>query len=149
MNADAQKNHPVLRERDRHRLHCAAGALRLTRGDGLLIAMVAITALLGALVGRTYYAAGADMVEIRVGNADVTIYPLHEDRIVEARGPRGATTVVIRGAKVFVAASPCRDGLCMKMGPIGEEGGIIACVPNEVTVTVRGRRSETFDAVAR
>jgi hypothetical protein len=123
--------------------------LGFTRGDIILIAAAAALAALFALAGTRFFASEADTVEIRTGGADVVVYPLQEDRTVEARGPKGTTVVVIRGGRVSVAASPCRDGLCMKMGPIGKEGGVIACVPNEVVVTVSASGAETFDAVAR
>jgi hypothetical protein len=86
-------------------------------------------------------------VKIEVDGKPVYLLPLDKDRTVSVEGPEGRTTVEIRGRKVRINESPCRNKLCIKQGWI--RSGAIICLPNRVVVTVGDRdgKHEIVDAI--
>ena len=76
------------------------------------------------------------------------IYPLGTDRTERVPGPRGDTTVVIRGGRAFVEDSPCPDKLCVRMPAISQPGQWIACLPNRVMVRIRGTSGAQVDQLS-
>jgi hypothetical protein len=75
-------------------------------------------------------------------------YDLHEDREVVVEGPLGETLVIIKGGEVWVADSPCREKICIKMGKKKRTRDQIVCVPNRVIVEIKGE-SEAVDGITR
>ncbi len=69
------------------------------------------------------------------------LYPLNEDRRIEARGPLGITTVHIEHGGVHVEDSPCTNKVCIAMGTIHSSGQFVACLPNRVFVRITGGAS--------
>lgn len=65
---------------------------------------------------------------------------LQTEQTIALQGPLGETIVEIRGGKVGVAFSPCPDGTCIKMGKIPDNGGFIACLPNQVIIRKKGAK---------
>jgi hypothetical protein len=70
------------------------------------------------------------------------LYPLSSDREISISGPLGVTIVEIRGKSVRIADSPCPNKTCIAAGAIDKPGQWIACLPNQVLVSVEGRRSD-------
>jgi hypothetical protein len=70
------------------------------------------------------------------------VYPLSPDRELRVAGPLGDTVVEIRGKSVSIADSPCRNKTCIAAGSIGKPGQWLACLPNEVFVSIEGRRAD-------
>jgi hypothetical protein len=64
-------------------------------------------------------------------------------------GPLGDTVVVIENGSVRVVSSPCPEKICIKTGRISKPGQWIACLPNKVFISIRGRRSEQPDAISQ
>lgn len=120
----------------------------MTRGDRILITILALVALI--LVPVVALAqAGGDHVVIE-GPYGRSSYAIDEDRVVEVQGRSGIVSVEIAEGSVRVIGSDCPDGVCMSSSPIDRDGGVIACVPNGVTVSVRGDRArEGVDAISR
>ena len=77
------------------------------------------------------------------------VLPLNEDKTVSVVGSEGKTIVEIRGNKVRIIDSPCRNKLCIRQGWV-ETGGVV-CLPNKVVVTIRGHEDNDrgVDAVTR
>ena len=86
-------------------------------------------------------------VKIEVDGKPVYLLPLDKDRTVSVEGPEGRTAVEIRGRKVRINESPCRNKLCIKQGWI--RSGAIICLPNRIVVTVGDRdgKHEIVDAI--
>lgn len=74
---------------------------------------------------------------------------LNRDSIINVQGPIGTTVVKISNRQVRILSSPCRDKLCMHMGAIDARGGVLVCVPNEVSVRIVSDENELFDALTR
>jgi hypothetical protein len=79
------------------------------------------------------------------------LYPLDQDRTIEAKGPIGVTTIEVAQGKVWVQDSPCTNKVCIAMGVIRTSGQFVACLPNSVFVRISGGTSspEAPDAQVR
>jgi len=115
---------------------------------GLMLFMVLLAGGLFLAVPKWVLSGGSD-VEIQCSDKVVGRYPMNTDRVVEVQGPRGTTYVAIRSGRVHVESSPCPDKLCVKMGEVGTEGGVIVCVPNRIVITAGKGLPDGLDAVSR
>ena len=88
-------------------------------------------------------------MKVRCGEKLVGKYSLNQDRTVNVPGPLGNTVVRINNGNVRVLSSPCPYKHCVRMGPIGSDGGVIACVPNKVVISVTNDQEDGLDAVSR
>lgn len=68
----------------------------------------------------------------------VALYPLNEDREIEAHGPLGITHIHVAQGRVWVHDSPCTNQVCVAMGVIHSSGQFVACLPNQVFVRITG-----------
>ena len=46
----------------------------------------------------------------------------------------GANTVCVKDGEIFVAEADCPDGICMRHGPLLENGTPIVCLPNRLVI---------------
>lgn len=88
-------------------------------------------------------------VLIYVDGKPAYILPLDEDSTISVEGSEGNTIVEIRGNRVHIIDSPCRNKLCVRQGWI--KIGSVVCLPNNVIVTIRGHddNNRGIDAVTR
>jgi hypothetical protein len=77
------------------------------------------------------------------------IYPLDVETTLRVPGPLGETVVEIKDGAVQVISSPCPEKICIKTGRISKPGQWIACLPNRVFISIRGRKSEQPDAISQ
>ena len=77
------------------------------------------------------------------------IFPLDTQTTLRVPGPLGETVVVIEEGSVRVVSSPCPEKICIKTGRISKPGQWIACLPNRIFISIRGRRSEQPDAISQ
>ncbi len=59
----------------------------------------------------------------------------------------GGCVLKIEKDGVSFVSSDCPDKLCVKKGRLSSAGSVMACVPNRVTVSLRGEKSP-IDAIA-
>ena len=52
------------------------------------------------------------------------------------------TIIKINGKTVFFAESNCPDKVCVKTGNLDSQGDSSACVPNRVSVYIKGEKTE-------
>jgi len=129
------------------------------RFKALDIAIFVFALLLIALISLQVYARGRGTPEITIeaagvpaagqGAAQQWIYPLDAEATVRVPGPLGATVVEIADGAVRVISSPCPEKICIKTGRISKPGQWIACLPNRVFISIRGRNSEQPDAISQ
>lgn len=96
---------------------------------------------LALTVGSAWLVLAPTDAPIRVevqGPEGTFLYPLSEDREIEAQGPLGTTHVHVVGGRVFVHDSPCNNQVCVAMGQISTPGQYVACLPNRVFVRITG-----------
>ncbi len=113
-------------------------------------AIFALIALL--LIGLGYYSyvdkGDLRIVEIR-SVAGVVVYPLLEDRELTLQGPLGETIVAIHDETVRVLSDPGPLQICVNAGAISRQGEWLACLPNQVLITIQGRQSGEVDIISK
>jgi len=73
-------------------------------------------------------------------------YSLDQDKELHLTGPLGETVVCIADGKVWIRESACPEKLCVKSGPISQSGSWVACLPNQVFVSIEGQKKPSYDA---
>jgi hypothetical protein len=93
---------------------------------------------------------GADVptaaVEITVDGEVVATYSLFDNGTYELNG--GTNVIVIEGARVYMTHSDCPDHTCENTGKVRYVGETITCLPNLLTITVRGDSDDGVDFVS-
>jgi hypothetical protein len=111
----------------------------LRAGDWLtlLLGVVAI-----GLMIQTFWQGGqADTVLIRAGGKVFLEAPLSRDREIEVPGPLGQTRILIEKNRARVAADPSPRQYCVRQGWLSRAGEVAVCLPNEISVELRGGAS--------
>lgn len=107
-----------------------------TWGD-VLLALVLVAAIpLSRRVGAAP-AAGV-WLEVRCGDQPVQRLDSRRDAEIRLTGPLGATTLRIEHGAAWIAAAPCRNQLCRRMGRIDRPGRSLVCLPNRILVRFAG-----------
>lgn len=116
------------------------------RPKALDLAAILLGAALVALSAATLRSAGPGaMVRIEAAGRS-WVYPLSEDRSVRVTGPLGESVVEIKDGAVRMASSPCPGQQCVHQKAVHAPSSFIACLPNEVLVTITAAQEEA-DAV--
>jgi hypothetical protein len=86
-------------------------------------------------------AAPGTRVEITSSRGETLSFDLRETRTIEVEGARGTTVIAIEDGGVRFIASPCPHKTCLGRGRISRCGEWIACVPNGVVASLKGKRA--------
>jgi hypothetical protein len=106
--------------------------------------------LIVALIAFQSYARGEGTPEVVISGADGQwIYALDAEATVKVPGPLGSTVVSVAGGSVQVLDSPCAEKICVRTGRISKPGQWIACLPNRVFVSIRGKKGRQADAISQ
>lgn len=73
---------------------------------------------------------------------DVYEFSLKDDGIHKVKGPLGETTIEVKGGRVHIIDSPCKNKTCIRQGFAKP----LVCLPNKIIVDIE--ESEGFDAIA-
>ena len=107
----------------------------------------ALLAVLVAAVPLARYAVpahgAATRIVVRAAGAPDRFVDPGRDTTLAIAGPLGATEVRVEGREVWIAASPCRNQLCVRMGHLRAPGRALVCLPNRVMVRFAGRPGGT------
>ncbi len=119
--------------------------MRLLRaGDiGVLLAGAGLVATL------TVYAWSGDRgdtVVIRAAGQVVKTAPLTHIQSISVDGPLGTTRIEIEPGRARVATDPSPRQLCVKQGWLTLSGQAALCLPNQVSLEIRGR-SPAYDTL--
>ena len=63
-------------------------------------------------------------------------YSLATDREVVVHGPLGDTHIIIEKGSAKIIDSPCPTKTCVQQGAISNSRGWIACLPNQILLTI-------------
>lgn len=101
----------------------------------LATAVLIVALLLLAIPERN-----GSFAEVLQSGESVGKYSLATDRTVELKDANGKllNIVKIENGRVYVSRASCSGGDCVKHPAIYKEGQCIACLPNGVTVVIRG-----------
>lgn len=88
----------------------------------------------------------SDTQEILIQTEDGEwVYPLESSLAQSFPGPVGECLVVIENGSVYIAESDCREQICVQSGSIDSQGEWIACMPNRIFITIRGKKEGVID----
>lgn len=116
----------------------------MTRGDHLLVTLVATAGLAVILLG--VLAPSSSQATIVGPEGTSTVSTLADGTYVVS-GSVGEVVVTVRDAEVRIARSSCPDQICVRSGAL-RTGAPIVCAPNGVTVFSRAAQGG-LDAISR
>lgn len=109
----------------------------LRSGDfGVLIAG---TGLVAALTAWAWGGGHGDTAIIRAAGQVVQTVALTRAQSIEVDGPLGATRIEIEPGRARIAADPSPRQLCVRQGWLTRSGQAALCLPNQVSLEIRGR----------
>ena len=85
-------------------------------------------------------------VEVEQGGSVVATYSLSKNGEYELNG--GTNILVIENGTAYLRDANCPDKTCVKTGKIRYVGQSIICLPNKISVTVRGDVDNGVDLVS-
>ncbi len=74
--------------------------------------------------------------EVRESGVIVATYPLNIDREYTLKD--GKNILVIKDGYAYMDYAECPDRTCVKTGKISKTGESITCLPNKISVVIRG-----------
>lgn len=109
-----------------------------TVGDGLVVALLA--AAIGALYAALWRPAeAASHAEVYVEGRSVLRLDLHRAGTHRVAGARGESLLQVDAGRIRFTDGPCRNRVCIYSGWLSASGDGTACLPNRVSVTLRGQ----------
>ena len=115
------------------------GKLKKYRIDIIVISAILVSALLFLLLMTIFKKDGA-VVAVEINGEVVAEYPLDKDGVFPLNG--GTNVLVIENGAAYLSYSSCPDHVCENTGKIRHVVETIVCLPNRVTVTVKGDVSD-------
>ena len=119
--------------------------LKKYRLDILLIAIVLILSLSFLLIALSNKKDGA-LAVVEVDGSVVGSYPLSRDGLFVLNG--GTNVLIIEDGTARLVESHCPDHTCEKTGRVRYVGQTIVCLPNRLSVTVKGDAQNGVDLVS-
>lgn len=98
----------------------------------------------GLVIGLTLFAWGGDRGDaavIRAAGKVIETAPLTRAQRYSVHGPLGITHIEIEPGRARIAQDPSPRQLCVKQGWLSRSGQAALCLPNQVSLEIRGRTS--------
>ncbi len=115
------------------------------RLDIIVISAVLLISLLVFIFAVLTKKEGAFAV-VEINGVTVGEYSLNENRTYSLNG--GTNVLVIENGTAYLNYSDCPDHTCEKTGRIRYVGQTIVCLPNKVSITVKGVADGGIDLVS-
>lgn len=115
------------------------------RYDLILIGALLVISL-GVLLITTLTRREGGYVEVEQSGQIVATYSLSIDGEYSLNG--GTNILVIEGGAAYLKDANCPDKTCVKTGKIHYVNQSIICLPNEISITVRGNSDDGVDIVS-
>ena len=114
------------------------------RLDIIFISIILAISLLTLLIFSLTKKEGAYAV-VEIDGKTVVEYPLYMDGEYILNG--GTNTLVISGGAAYMINSECPDHTCENTGKIRYVGQTIVCLPNRLSITIKGE-GESVDLIS-
>ncbi len=112
--------------------------MKILRAGDMGVLLVG-TGLVAALMVYAWGGDRGDTAVIRAAGQVVKTAPLTHAQNVSVDGPLGTTQIEIEPGRARVAADPSPRQLCVKQGWLTFSGQAALCLPNQVSLEIRGR----------
>ena len=107
--------------------------------DIALIASILVIALASFLFIELGKEDGAQVV-VAIEGREIATYSLFDNGEYPLNG--GTNILHIENGVAWLTDANCPDKLCVRQGKIDKTGEVITCLPNKLTVTVKGAESD-------
>ena len=104
-------------------------------------------ALVASLTVHFWGGAQGDTLLVRAKGKLVEQTNLRSARTLTVAGPLGDTLIEIQPGRARVARDPSLRQLCVKQGWLSRAGEVALCLPNQVSVEIRGA-VRAYDSIA-
>ena len=118
---------------------------RQLRPDVIVISVIVFVTLLLLLFSFIFKRSGSVAV-VEIEGEVVREYPLSKDGTFSLNG--GTNVLVIENGEAYLTYSQCPDHTCEKTGKIRYVGQTIICLPNKLSITIRGSSDDGVDLVS-
>ena len=115
------------------------------RIDIIVVASLLLLSLLTLLIVNLTRVEGA-VAEVTVDGKTVKEIPLAIDEVYELNN--GTNVLTVKDGVAYMSYSNCPDHICENKGKIKYVGQTITCLPNLLTITVRGESDDAVDLVS-
>lgn len=115
------------------------------RLDIIIISSIVVASLLLLLVISLTKKEGAVAV-VEINGSAAAEYPLSVNGVFPLNG--GTNVLVVEGGVAYLNYSSCPDHVCEKTGKIRYVGQTIVCLPNRLSVTIKGNAKNSVDLVS-
>ena len=115
------------------------------RLDIIVIAAILLASIALLLIMTLTREEGAAVV-VEIDGKTVATYSLYQNGEYSLNG--GTNVLVIENGQAYLNYSNCPDHTCEKTGKIQYVGQTIVCLPNLLTVTIKGEASGGVDFVS-
>lgn len=89
-----------------------------------------------------------DLVVVKVNGEIYGKYSLSKNRTITVNRDGHMNKITIKGGKVQVSKSSCKNQICVKQGSISTTHQSIVCIPNRVVVSIEGKDGE-YDVISQ
>lgn len=113
--------------------------------DVIVVAAILFVALVSLILIFVLRKPGGVAV-VEVGGEVVGEYPLYQNGVYPLNG--GTNVLVIENGVAYLSYSNCPDHTCERTGKIRFVGQTIVCLPNKLSVTVKGESKGGVDLVS-
>lgn len=113
--------------------------LKKYRLDIIVVALLLLVSISLLIVTLTKKEQG-NFVSVEIDGEVIAEYPLSQNGVFSLNG--GTNTLVIEDGAAYVSYSNCPDHTCERTGKIRYVGQTIICLPNRITIAVRGDQTE-------
>lgn len=107
----------------------------MKKRDIILIASILLIALIAFLFVELGKEEGARVV-IAVNGEEISSYSLFDNGTYSLND--GSNILCIENGYAYLTYANCPDKLCVHQGKISKTNEVITCLPNKLTVTVKG-----------
>ena len=109
---------------------------------GDLLTIFIFIVLTGYLSSILWNFPQGEYLKIQMGKQVIGSFSLNQNVIKIIEGPIGKTEVIIDSGKVRISKSPCTKKYCLHQGWINKLNQTIVCVPNQISISIIGARTD-------
>ena len=84
---------------------------------------------------------------IMVANQTPIRVNLQQAKQLSFQGPMGKSFIEVKNGQIRFIASPCQHKHCIRAGWLPQKWNFIACLPNQVSITLYDPQITQFDAI--
>ena len=101
----------------------------------IIIAALLLSAVI-SLVFINAFAKRGEYAEVRIDGVTAATYRLDTDGVYTLLD--GKNVLIIENGYAYMSEADCPDGTCIRTGKISKAGESIVCLPNKISVIIRG-----------